>query len=198
MIVAGLTGSIGMGKSTTAAMFRRLGCPVYDADATVHDLYKGEAVATIEAAFPGTTKNGQVDRKLLSARVLNDAVAMKLLESIVHPLVRKSEQAFLERARAEGQQVVVLDIPLLFETGGENRVDAVIVVTASPELQRERVMAREGMTEEMFSAIVAKQVPDSEKRERAHFLVHTDHGIEAAERQVADILRELIGMTGKT
>lgn len=198
MIVAGLTGSIGMGKTTTANMFRELGCPVHDADATVHRLYEGKAVAVIEAAFPGTTKEGKVDRKLLGARVLNDAVAMKDLEAIVHPLVREAEQDFLAKARADGQAVVILDIPLLFETGAHDRVDAIIVVTARAETQRARVMARAGMTEETFSAILSKQMPDHEKRLRADFLVDTDHGIPAAEKQVAAILNSLRGMAGKT
>ncbi len=198
MIVAGLTGSIGMGKSTTAAMFRQFGCPVHDADAAVHRLYDGPAVAAVEAAFPGTTQGGRVDRKRLGARVLDDAAAMKELEAIVHPLVREAEQDFLTRARLDRQAAVVMDIPLLFETGAQDRVDAVIVVTARAETQRSRVLARPGMTEAAFKAILSKQVSDRKKRLGAHFLVDTDHGIAAAERQVAAILRSLAGMAGKT
>ncbi len=188
MIRLGLTGSIGMGKSTTAAFFRGFGVPVHDADATVHALYRGAAVAPIEAAFPGTTRDGEVDRPTLAARVLGDDAAVKRLEAIVHPLVRDAEIAFLDKARAEGRRVVVLDIPLLFETGSETRVDAVVTVTAPAEVQRARVLARPGMTVEKFEQILARQVSDAEKRRRSHFLVDTARGLEPARRQVAAVL----------
>ncbi|WP_297844340.1 dephospho-CoA kinase [uncultured Roseibium sp.] len=191
MIRIGLTGSIGMGKSTTAKMFAAEGIPVHDADATVHALYSGRAAPLIEAAFPGTVSNGKVDRTLLSPHVLGKPEAMKKLEAIVHPLVREEEQLFLKRARADHRRIVMLDIPLLFETGGEARVDVVVVVTADADVQRDRVLARPGMSEDRFEAILAKQMPDAEKRRRAHFLVDTGRGMEAAERQVRAILKAL-------
>ncbi len=191
MIRIGLTGSIGMGKSTTAKMFAAEGIPVHDADATVHALYSGRAAPLIEAAFPGTVSDGKVDRTLLSPHVLGKPEAMKKLEAIVHPLVREEEQLFLQRARADHRRIVMLDIPLLFETGGEARVDVVVVVTADADVQRERVLARPGMSEDRFEAILAKQMPDAEKRRRAHFLVDTGRGMEAAERQVRAILKAL-------
>ena len=191
MIRIGLTGSIGMGKSTTAKMFAAEGVPVHDSDAAVHALYAGRAAPLIEAAFPGTVKNGKVDRTLLSPQVLGKPEAMKRLEAIVHPLVREEEQLFLDRARAEHRRIVMLDIPLLFETGGEHRVDAIIVVTADAEIQRRRVLARPGMTEDRFEAILGKQVPDAEKRRRAHFLIDTGLGMEPARRQVRAILKAL-------
>lgn len=195
MLLLGLSGSIGMGKSTTAAMFRAAGVPVHDADATVHRLYAGKAAPLVEAAFPGVVKEGSVDRALLGARVLGDGAAMKRLEAIVHPLVREAEEEFL-RAAAARSAVAVLDIPLLFETGGERRVDAVVVVTASADIQRERVLSRPGMSEERFRQILARQTPDAEKRRRAHFLVDSGRGLESARRQVRDILRATAGMTG--
>ncbi len=191
MIVLGLTGSIGMGKSTTADMFRFFGAPVHDADATVHALYRGAAVPLIEAAFPGTTADGTVDRAALAARVLNDAAAMQRLEALVHPLVRAEKEAFLAKARAEGVDVAVLDIPLLYETGQLAGLDAVVVVTAPPEVQKARVLARPGMTEEKFAAILARQLPDAEKRARADFVIDTGHGLEVAEAGVARVLRDL-------
>ncbi len=191
MIRIGLTGSIGMGKSTTAKMFAAEGVPVHDADATVHALYSGRAAPLIEAAFPGTVSDGKVDRTLLSPHVLGKPEAMKKLEAIVHPLVREEEQLFLQRARADHRRIVLLDIPLLFETGGEARVDVVVVVTADAEVQRDRVLARPGMSEDRFEAILAKQMPDAEKRRRAHFLVDTGRGMEAAKRQVRAILKAL-------
>ncbi len=191
MIRIGLTGSIGMGKSTTAKMFAAEGIPVHDADATVHALYLGRAAPLIEAAFPGTVSDGKVDRTLLSPHVLGKPEAMKKLEAIVHPLVREEEQLFLKRARADRRRIVMLDIPLLFETGGEARVDVVVVVTAGADVQRDRVLARPGMSEVRFEAILAKQMPDAEKRRRAHFLVDTGRGMEAAERQVRAILKAL-------
>ncbi|MEE2867775.1 MAG: dephospho-CoA kinase [Pseudomonadota bacterium] len=191
MIRIGLTGSIGMGKSTTAKMFAAEGVPVHDADATVHALYSGRAAPLIEAAFPGTVSDGKVDRTLLSPHVLGKPEAMKKLEVIVHPLVREEEQLFLQRARADHRRIVLLDIPLLFETGGEARVDVVVVVTADAEVQRDRVLSRPGMSEDRFEAILAKQMPDAEKRRRAHFLVDTGRGMEAAKRQVRAILKAL-------
>ncbi|MCR9283808.1 MAG: dephospho-CoA kinase [Rhodobacteraceae bacterium] len=191
MIRIGLTGSIGMGKSTTAKMFAAEGVPVHDADATVHALYSGRAAPLIEAAFPGTVSDGKVDRLLLSPHVLGKPEAMKKLEAIVHPLVREEEQLFLQRARADHRRIVMLDIPLLFETGGEARVDVVVVVTADAQVQRDRVLARPGMSEDRFEAILAKQMPDAEKRRRAHFLVDTGRGMEAAKRQVRAILKAL-------
>jgi dephospho-CoA kinase len=194
MLVLGLTGSLGMGKSTTADFFAQEGVPVYSADAAVHRLYAGEAAALIEAAFPGTVVDGVVDRGRLARRVLGDADALGRLESIVHPLVRREEERFLSDAEAAGAAVAVLDIPLLFETGGERRCDAVVVVSAPPEVQRSRAMQREGMTEEKFQAIVAKQIPDSEKRRRADFVVDSSHGFDSARAQVRAILQKVVGM----
>ncbi|MFN3521387.1 MAG: dephospho-CoA kinase [Phenylobacterium sp.] len=190
MIILGLTGSIGMGKSTTAAMFAEAGAPVYDADAEVHRLYApgGAAVAPIEAAFPGVVKDGAVDRAALGARVLGDAEAMKKLESIVHPLVGASRVGFFEAAAAKGADIVVLDIPLLFETGGQKNVDAVVVVSAPADVQRARVLDRPGMTVEKFEAILAKQTPDAEKRARADFVIDTGQGLEVARAQVAQVI----------
>ena len=191
MIKIGLTGSIGMGKSTTAEMFREAGIPVYDADATVHELYSGEAVHLIEQAFPGTEINGKIDRSILGAKVIGNSDEMKRLEAIVHPLVHAKEKKFLENAEESGSKIVVLDIPLLFETGGKSRVDVIVVVSARPEEQRKRVLAREGMTEEKFAAILAKQVPDQEKRKQADFVVETDDGMASARKQVDRIISEL-------
>ncbi|TYC54023.1 dephospho-CoA kinase [Rhodobacterales bacterium] len=191
MIRLGLTGSIGMGKSTTAKMFAEHGVPVHDADAVVHALYAGRAAPLIEAAFPGTVRDGQVDRTLLSPQVLGKPEAMKRLEAIVHPLVREEELQFLQRARDARKRIVLLDIPLLFETGADHRVDAVVVVTADEAIQRKRVLDRPGMTEDRFEAILARQTPDAEKRRRAHFLIDTGRGLEPARRQVRAILRAL-------
>jgi dephospho-CoA kinase len=194
MIVLGLTGSIGMGKSTTADLFRAAGVPVHDADATVHALYAGAAVAPIEAAFPGVVRDGAVDRTALAARVLGDDAAVKRLEAIVHPLVRAAETAFLAAARARGDRIVVLDIPLLFETAGAARVDAVVTVTAPAEVQRARVLARPGMAVAKFEQILARQLPDAEKRRRSHFRVDTARGLAPAAAQVAGVLRACRGM----
>ena len=194
MILLGLTGSIGMGKSTTAKLFAEAGAPVYDADAAVHRLYEGEAVPAIEAAFPGTTADGKVDRALLSARVLHDPAAMKQLEQIVHPMLGASRQKFLHDAEQSGAPVAVVDVPLLFETGGEKRVDAVVVVTTSPEIQRERILARDNMTAEKLGAILARQLPDAEKRKRAHFVVDTSHGLDPVRARIRDILDEAAKM----
>ena len=188
MFILGLTGSLGMGKSTTARFFAEAGVPVHDADAVVHNLYEGEAALAIEAAFPGTTVGGKVDRNKLAARVLGDAAALKQLEAIVHPLVQRAEERLLAEAKARGETIAVLDIPLLFETGGDRRVDAVVVVSAPPEVQRARVLERPGMTVEKLEAILAKQMPDAEKRARADFVVDTSQGFEAARAQVRAIL----------
>lgn len=194
MILLGLTGSIGMGKSTTAQMFAEEGVAVYDADAAVHALYAkgGAAVAPVEAAFPGVTDDGAIDRTALSARVLNNPAALKTLESIVHPLVREQQAAFLAAERAKGARIVVLDIPLLFEGGGERFLDAVVVVTAPEEVQRARVLARPGMSAEKFAQILAKQMPDSEKRKRADFVINTGLGFEEARVQVRAVLAALL------
>jgi len=194
MIVLGLTGSIGMGKSTTAKLFAEAGVPVYDADAAVHVLYEGEAAPAIEAAFPGTTTNGKVDRNKLSGRVVHDAQAMRRLEEIVHPMLGTSRQKFLQDAERTGAPVAVVDVPLLFETGGEKRVDAVVVVTTTPEIQRERILARPNMTDEKLDAILVRQMPDNEKRKRAHFIVDTSHGLEPVRQRIRDILKEAVKM----
>lgn len=194
MLVLGLTGSIGMGKSTTAKLFSEAGVPVYDADATVHRIYEGEAAPAIEAAFPGTTVNGKVDREKLSASVVHDAAAMKRLEQIVHPMLREHHQAFLDEAERSGAPVAVVDVPLLFETGGEKRVDAVVVVSTSPEIQRERILARDNMTTEKLDAILARQLPDAEKRKRADFVVDTSHGLEPVRMRIKEILAETATM----
>jgi dephospho-CoA kinase len=194
MLIVGLTGSIGMGKSTTAKLFAEAGVPVYDADATVHQLYEGEAVPAIEAAFPGTTADGKVNRARLSARVVHDPAAMKRLEGIVHPMLGASRQKFFADAEAAGAPVVILDIPLLFETGGEKRVDAVVVVTTSPEIQRERVLARGTMDGTRLDAIIARQLPDAEKRKRADFVVDTSHGLDPVRAQIKDILAKVVKM----
>jgi dephospho-CoA kinase len=190
MVVIGLTGSLGMGKTTTSRFFAEAGVPVYDADATVHRLYAGEAAALIEAAFPGTSGEQGVDRARLAQAVLGDAAALARLEAIVHPLVRREEVRFLEAARKAGARVAVLDIPLLLETGGDRRVDAVVVVSAPADMQRVRVFERPGMTEEKFRALIAKQIPDEEKRRRADFVVDTSLGYDSARAQVHAILRQ--------
>jgi dephospho-CoA kinase len=194
MLILGLTGSIGMGKSTTAKLFAEAGVPVYDADATVHVLYEGEAVPAIEAAFPGTTVNGKVDRNKLSARVVHDPAAIKRLEQIVHPMLGASRQKFLDDAERSGAPVAVVDVPLLFETGGEKRVDAVVVVTTTPEIQRQRILARDNMTSEKLDAILARQLPDAEKRRRADFVVDTSDGTDPVRLRIRDILNEAVKM----
>lgn len=194
MIILGLTGSIGMGKSTTAKLFAEAGVPVYDADAAVHKLYEGEAVAAIEAAFPGATVGGKVDRTRLSARVVHDPAAIKRLEGIVHPMLGASRQKFLDDAEQAGAPVAVVDVPLLYETGGEKRVDAVVVVTTTPEIQRQRILARDNMTPEKLDAILARQLPDAEKRKRAHFLVDTSHGLDPVRARIRDILDQAAKM----
>jgi dephospho-CoA kinase len=194
MFILGLTGSLGMGKSTTARFFAEEGVPVHDADAVVHRLYDGEAAAAIEAAFPGTAASGKVDRDRLAARVLGDSAALKRLEAIVHPLVQEAERRLLAEAETRGEKVAVLDIPLLFETGGEKRVDAVVVVSAPPDVQRSRVLERLGMTADKLDAILAKQMPDDEKRRRADFVVDTSRGFEAARADVRAILNAIATM----
>lgn len=190
MILIGLTGSIGMGKSTTAAMFRDLGVPVYDADAAVHDLYDigGAAVEPVGEAFPGVVKGGRVDREALREAVLGKPDELKRLNAIVHPLVGRDRLGFFAKAEADGADLVVLDIPLLFETGGHANVDAVVVATAPAGMQRERVLARPGMTPERLDAILAQQLADAEKRARAHFIVDTSRGLGPAREQVSQIV----------
>jgi len=192
-----LTGSLGMGKSATAKMFAEAGVPVHDSDAVVHALYEGEAVPLIEAAFPGTTVGGKVDRAKLAAMVINDKAALARLEAIVHPLVGAARDKFLADAQSRGAPVVVLDIPLLFEIGGESRCNAVVVVSAPADMQRARAFERPGMTEEKFAALAVKQVPDSEKRRRANYIVDTSRGFDHARAQVRDILDVIANMPRK-
>jgi dephospho-CoA kinase len=194
MFILGLTGSLGMGKSTTARFFAEEGVPVHDADAVVHRLYEGEAAAAIEAAFPGTTAGGKVDRTRLAARVLGDGAALARLEAIVHPLVQDAERRLVAEARSRGEKIAVLDIPLLFESGADRRVDAVVVVSAPPDVQRARVLERPGMTGEKLEAILARQMPDAEKRARADFVVDTSQGFDAARAQVRAILAAVATM----
>jgi dephospho-CoA kinase len=194
MRILGLTGSIGMGKSTTAKLFTEAGVPVYDADAAVHKIYEGEAAPAIEAAFPGTTAGGKVDRAKLSAKVVHDQAAIKQLEQIVHPMLGASRKKFLDDAEASGAPVVVMDIPLLFETGGEKRVDAVVVVSTDAATQRERILARGTMTNEALEGILARQLPDAEKRKRADFVVDTSHGLDPVRAAIRDILAEVVKM----
>ncbi|OJF98373.1 dephospho-CoA kinase [Pararhizobium antarcticum] len=192
MIILGLTGSIGMGKSTTAKMFADLGIPVNDADAVVHSLYSGAAVAPIEAEFPGTTQNGLVDRAALSGALAQNPTRFRALEAIVHPLVREREMQFLDAHRANATPLVLLDIPLLFETGGRDRVDRVVVVTCDPDIQRQRVLARPGMTVDKFALILARQMPDAEKRAKADYIIDTGGGLDSARAQVATIVDDLL------
>jgi dephospho-CoA kinase len=194
MLIIGLTGSIGMGKSTTLQMFADAGVPVYDADAAVHAVYSSTAVPLVEVAFPGTTADGKVDRQKLSQRVLGNPEALKKLEQIVHPLLGAHRQKFLEDAEKAGAPIVLMDVPLLFETGGEKRMDAVIVVSAPAELQRQRVLARENMSQEKLDAILARQMPDAEKRKRADFVVDTSRGLEPVRAEVKDILAKVAKM----
>lgn len=193
MLKLALTGSIGMGKSETSKMFAALGIPVFDADSAVHELYAvgGAAVALIEEAFPGTSVNGAIDRDLLSKCVLSDADAIARLEAIVHPLVRDAEQCFLDTALTDGADIVVLDIPLLFEIKGEHRAHRIVVVSAPADVQRRRVLERPGMTVEKFETILAKQLPDREKRERADFIIETDKGLDHAREQVNRLVDRL-------
>ena len=196
MIVVGLTGSIAMGKSETARMFRRLGYPVFDADAVVHQLYSrgGRAVEPLSKAFPAALDNGAIDRQQLAAQVVGDAEAMKKLEAIVHPLVRKRQTVFLRKARQAGHQLVVLDIPLLFESGRKGEVDKVVVVSAPEALQRARALDRPGMTDQKFEAIMNRQVPDAEKRRLADFVIDTSHSLEGAYEQVRAAVDQMLSM----
>jgi dephospho-CoA kinase len=194
MVVLGLTGSLGMGKSTTARFFAEAGVPVFDADAVVHRLYAGEAVAAVEAAFPGTTGDEGVDRAKLARAVLDDPAALARLEAVIHPLVRREELRFIDEAGKAGARVAVLDIPLLFETGRDSLVDAVVVVSAPPDIQRARVFERPGMTEEKFRTLLAKQMPDEEKRRRADFVVDSSGSYDSARAQVHAILRAAEGL----
>ena len=191
MIRIGLTGSIGMGKSTSAKLFAEAGVPVNDSDAVVHDLYSGEAAPLVEAAFPGSTSAGMVDRQELGRKLAVDPSGFKRLEAIVHPLVRERERLFLEGQRQSGADMVVLDIPLLFETGADKRVDKIVVVSCDPQIQRLRVLARPGMTEEKFNMILSRQTPDAEKRARADYVIDTGGSIDAAREQVKEIIADL-------
>ena len=195
MIRIGLTGSIGMGKSTTAGLFLREGVPVNDSDAVVHALYEGAAVLPIENEFPGATKNGMVDRQKLAEQLQSNPAKFKILERIVHPLVREHEDAFVRKHRDAGAPIVVLDIPLLFETHSENRADKIVVVSCNPEIQRRRVLARRGMTVEKFDLILSRQLPDMQKRARADFVIDTGLGIDHASQSVRDILSILHSAT---
>ncbi len=197
VFILGLTGSIGMGKSTTAGFFREAGAPLHDSDAVVHRLYDGEAVAAVEAAFPGVAVDGRIDRTRLSGKLVGNPDAIKRLESIVHPLVRAVTQRFIEEQAARGARVIVLDIPLLFETGGEKNVDAVVVVSAPAGVQRERVLRRAGMTAERLDALLARQMSDAEKRARAHFVVDSSRSFDSARAQVHGILRAIAPLPGR-
>jgi dephospho-CoA kinase len=198
MLVLGLTGSVGMGKSTVAAMFAEAGVPVFDADRCVHALYRGAAAPLVEAAFPGTVRDGVVDRARLGAQVLGNRQALQRLEGIVHPLVKEAEAAFRHEAAMAGRRMIVLDHPLLLEQGGRDRVDAVIVVTADPAVQKARVLARPGMTDEKFQRLAGHQMPDSEKRRRAHFVIENSGALADTRRQVGDILRALAATAAGT
>jgi dephospho-CoA kinase len=194
MLILGLTGSAAMGKSTASKMFAARGIPVFDADRTVHALYAGVATPVVEAAFPGTTSDGMVDRDRLRNRVLGDEAAMVTLEALIHPLVKREEERFLSEARDAGRRIVLLDIPLLFETKAEGEVDMVIVVSAPAEVQRQRMLKRPGMTPERLEAMLARQIPDAEKRRRAHFIIHTGGTLDETRGQVGNILRAVAGM----
>jgi dephospho-CoA kinase len=191
MVILGLTGSIGMGKSTTLQMFSDEGVKTYSADAAVHQLYAGKAAPLIEAAFPGTASDGVVDRQVLSGKVLGNPDALKKLESIVHPLVREAEIEFVSAAKASGETLIVVDIPLLFETGGQSRVDKILVVTADPDIQRARVLARKDMSEQKLDSILARQMKDADKRAHADFIIDTGKGMDHARSQVRTIIEKL-------
>jgi dephospho-CoA kinase len=197
MFILGLTGSIGMGKSTTASFFAEAGVPVHDSDAVVHRLYEGEAVAPVEAAFPGVAVGGQIARAELAEQLIGKPDAIKRLEAIVHPLVRAATQRFVQAQAAKGARVILLDIPLLLETGAEKNVDAVVVVSSPPEVQHARVLARPGMTAEKLAALLARQMPDAEKRARAHFVVDTSRSFDSARAQVHGILRAIASSPGR-
>ena len=191
MIIVGLTGSIGMGKSTTSAMFREHGIPVYDADGAVHRLYAGAAVAPMASIFPEAIVEGKIDRTVLSRLVMSDSGALRKIEAVVHPLVGVDRAGFMERCVREGARAVVFEVPVLFETGGDKNVDVVAVVSASADIQKRRVLARPEMTPEKFATIVSKQLPDAEKRRRAHYVVDTGRGLDPARRQVAALVASL-------
>jgi dephospho-CoA kinase len=197
MFILGLTGSIGMGKSTTANFFREAGVPVHDSDAVVHRLYEGEAVGPVEAAFPGVTVAGKIDRGKLADRLVGRPEAIKQLEAIVHPLVRTVSDRFIGENEARGARVIVLDIPLLFETGRDNKVDAVVVVSAPADVQRARVLKRPGMTAEKLDALLARQMSDAEKRARGHFVVDSSRSFDSARAQVHGILRAVASLPGR-
>jgi dephospho-CoA kinase len=197
MFILGLTGSIGMGKSTTAGFFRDAGVPVHDSDAVVHVLYEGEAVGRVEAAFPGVAVDGKIDRAKLAEKLVGNPDAIRRLEAIVHPLVRAVSERFIAEQAARGARVLVLDIPLLFETGGETRVDAVVVVSAPADVQRARVLSRDSMTAARFDALLARQMPDAEKRARAHFVVDSSRSFDSARDQVHGILRAVAALPGR-
>jgi dephospho-CoA kinase len=192
-----LTGSLGMGKSTAAKFFAEEGVAVHDSDATVHALYEGEATPLIEAAFPGSTGGGKVDRNKLAAMVLNDKAALARLEAIVHPMVTASREKFLANAQGRGEKIVVFDVPLLFETKAERGCDAVVVVSAPPEIQRKRAFERPGMTDDKLAAILAKQMPDTEKRGRANFIVDSSQSFDHTRAQIRDILRKVAKLPAK-
>ena len=193
MITLGLTGSIGMGKTTTAQMFEEQGCPVFDADAAVHRLYDkdGKAVPLIRAVFPDAIKDGAIDRAVLGQHMRKDPLNLKVLESFIHPMVGELRATFFENAKASGADIVIMDVPLLFETGGDAYVDKVVVVTAPVEVQRTRVMARPGMSEELFRSLLSRQMPDAEKRKRADYVIFTDKGLPFAREQVQKIITDL-------
>ncbi len=197
MVILGLTGSIGMGKSTTSKIFAEAGAAVYDADAAVHALYAGKAVEPVRSAFPCAVKDGQIDREALGKIVLNDKAKMMFLESLIHPLVQEVETGFIQQAKNDRRKVVVLDVPLLFEVGKHMAVDAVVVVSAPYDVQRQRVLERPGMTEEKFAAIYAKQLNDAEKCKRAHFIIDTGRGIEPARRAVGAIMRAVSSIASR-
>ena len=194
MIVVGLTGSIAMGKSTLAQMLRELGAPVFDADAAVHELYRDATAAKVEAEFPGVLVDGAVDRERLARYVVNDSAAMKRLEAIVHPAVGERRTRFLDEARRAGARAAILDVPLLFETGGDRRVDVVLVVSARPDIQRARALERPGADAERFAGLLARQIPDVEKRRRAHFVIDTSGSLADSRRQAQDFLRAIVGI----
>ncbi len=189
MIVAGLTGSIAMGKSTVAAMFAEFGVPIFDADDAVREFYAGDGARSVEAAFPGVTVSGQIDRQRLGALVLGDADALRQLESLVHPAVANARARFLERSATEGRRLVIVDVPLLFETGEDSSVDLVIVVSAPESVQRARALAREGMTDTKLDAILSRQTSDVEKRRRAHFIIDTRGSLDQTRAIVAQFMR---------
>jgi dephospho-CoA kinase len=197
VIVVGLTGSIAMGKSTVGAMFAAEGAPLFDSDAAVHALYAGPGAAAIEAAFPGVVVAGGVDRDRLSQRVIGDREALARLEGIVHPLVETARREFLARAAAEGRRLAVVDVPLLFEAGADESVDVILVVSAPEAVQKRRALAREGMTLTRFEGIIARQIPDPEKRRRAHMIIDTNGAHEATRAQVRSFLRSVAAMPGK-